>query len=114
MIKIVRAEEFRRSTVSSRDVSHAVAEILQDVRARGDEAVKDYEERFDHVRLETLEITDTESYGVSDEYLRMLKRAAKNIRAFHERQLRRGFMFTPKKGVFLGQNFRDRLPHDDD
>ena len=71
MIKIVRAEEFRRSTVSSRDVSHAVAEILQDVRARGDEAVKDYEERFDHVRLETLELKEAES--VSGEYMMEIK-----------------------------------------
>ncbi|MBQ7543548.1 MAG: histidinol dehydrogenase [Synergistaceae bacterium] len=102
MIKIVRAEEFRRKIVSSPDVSKVVAEILEDVRLRGDAAVKEYEERFDRVKLETLELA-AHTPAVSTEYLRMLERAAENIRAFHEKQRHEGFMFTPRDGVLLGQ-----------
>ena len=102
MIKIVRAEEFRRKIVSSPDVSKVVAEILEDVRLRGDAAVKEYEERFDRVKLGTLELA-AHTPSVSTEYLRMLERATENIRAFHEKQRHEGFMFTPREGVLLGQ-----------
>jgi len=67
-----------------------VAAVRDDVRTRGDEAVADYEERFDHVRLQSLAVTEQEmdeAYSlVSDELKEAITLAHANIKAFHEAQ----------------------------
>ena len=42
----------RRPQLDHKQLHQTVAAVLDDVRTRGDEAVADYEERFDHVRLQ--------------------------------------------------------------
>ena len=109
MIRIVNASQFKRKDISvqAKDVSSSVAGIIEEVRTRGDSAVFEYEERFDGVELSALEVSFEETEealnAVGDEYIAMLERAAGNIRAFHSKQLRNGFMFSPKDGVILGQ-----------
>lgn len=113
MLRIVRPKEFSamraraKAKPTNPDIPGTVREILDDVKERGDAAVKEYEKKFDGVDLEGLEVTEdeiTEALGlVGEEYTAMLQRAAENIRAFHSRQLREGFMFSPKDGVILGQ-----------
>ncbi|MBQ7221062.1 MAG: histidinol dehydrogenase [Synergistaceae bacterium] len=109
MIRIVNAEDFRRADINlqAKDVSSTVAAIIDDVRVNGDSAVLEYERRFDRVELSGLEVTRTETEealrAVGEEYIAMLQRAAENIRAFHTKQVRTGFMFSPKEGVILGQ-----------
>ena len=89
------------------DVSAAVAEIIADVRDRGDEALLDYTQRFDGVRPDPLFVTEEEfaeaEASVGEDFLRVLRRAAENIRAFHSRQVRSGFSLTQEAGVVLGQ-----------
>lgn len=67
-----------------------VADVLADVRQRGDEAVLDYEEKFDHVRLQSLAVTAEEldeAYATIDkDLLDAIVLAHKNIKAFHESQ----------------------------
>lgn len=67
-----------------------VSGVLSDVRERGDEAVMDYEERFDHVRLATLAVTEEEMAEaetlVSDDLKESIRMAYTNIRRFHEAQ----------------------------
>src|SRR5438445_11134230 len=62
-----------------------VRAILEDVRARGDAAVRDVTERYDGVRLERFEVTEAElaaaRAGVSAEFLAAVEVAAENIRA---------------------------------
>ncbi|MBR1437986.1 MAG: histidinol dehydrogenase, partial [Synergistaceae bacterium] len=101
MIRIVRGYDGKLSlkTVSP-DVSETVRKIINDVRLRGDEAVREYELKFDGAALGSLEVKM--NADVSPEYTAMLERCAENIRAFHIRQLREGFMFT-KDGIVLGQ-----------
>ena len=109
MIKIVNASGFKRTDIKTQaqDVSRTVAQIIDDVRTRGDEAVKEYERKFDHVELEALEVSreeiDEALKVVGSEYVGMLERSAENIRAFHARQVRNGFAFSPKEGAILGQ-----------
>ncbi|MBQ9433321.1 MAG: histidinol dehydrogenase [Synergistaceae bacterium] len=109
MIRIVSAKDFRRADirVQAQDVSSSVAGIIEAVRTRGDSAVIEYEHKFDGVELSVLEVSAEEIQDalktVGNEYIAMLERAAENIRAFHSRQLRNGFMFSPKDGVILGQ-----------
>lgn len=109
MIRIVSAKDFKRADirVQAQDVSSSVASIIEAVRTQGDSAVIEYEHKFDGVELSVLEVSADEIqqalHAVGDEYIAMLERAAENIRAFHSRQLRNGFMFSPKDGVILGQ-----------
>lgn len=67
-----------------------VADVLDDVRLRGDAAVKDYEEKFDHVRLDSLCVSAEEieeAYATIDSELRdAIILAHSNIRKFHESQ----------------------------
>ena len=111
MIKIVSVEEFLQSEAKKEntlpDVSGPVREIIEAVKTRGDKAVIEYENKFDKVTLTSLEVSeeekDTALKSVSDEYFQILTRAANNIREFHSKQVRNGFMFSNKEGVILGQ-----------
>jgi histidinol dehydrogenase len=85
----------------------AVKAIIAAVRARGDEAVRELTEKFDQVRLAAFAVKETEieaAYGqVSAEFVGIVREAAGNIRAFHEKQLRPSWMTTEENGTVLGQ-----------
>ncbi|MBQ3958082.1 MAG: histidinol dehydrogenase, partial [Bacteroidaceae bacterium] len=53
-------ELLKRPVRDAEDLNATVRSVLCDVRQRGDEAVREYEERFDHVRLETFSVTEQE------------------------------------------------------
>ena len=80
----------RRPQLDHKQLHQTVAAVLDDVRTRGDEAVADYEERFDHVRLQSLAVTEQEmdeaNSLVSDELKEAITLAHANIKAFHEAQ----------------------------
>lgn len=67
-----------------------VETVLNDVKENGDEAVKKYEERFDHVQLDTLRVTEQEmdeaTARIPAELLDALRLAHSNIKKFHEAQ----------------------------
>lgn len=67
-----------------------VSDILNDIRQHGDAAVKNYEEKFDHVTLPSLSVSEqemAEAEGmVPDELKKAIKLAYGNIKAFHEAQ----------------------------
>ncbi len=97
---------FRRSTATA-DVSDAVAEIIRAVRDEGDRALRRFEEAYDRVKLEAIEVTSGEleaaMAAVSPEFLGVLERSAANIRAFHEKQVRSGYVMTQQPGLTVGQ-----------
>ena len=97
---------FQRSTATA-DVSGAVAEIIQAVRKEGDEALRRFEEKFDHVKLLKLEVTASELEAamaqVTPEFLGVLERSAANIRAYHAKQQRPGYVMTQQPGLIVGQ-----------
>lgn len=88
-------------------VSDVVANIIADVRARGDEALFEYCRKFDHAEPQSLEVPRSELDAaveqVGPDFMRVLERAADNIRDFHKRQIRQGFVITEREGVVLGQ-----------
>jgi len=98
---------FRGMSGASSEVEAAVDAVLESVRARGDEAVLDYTEKFDGVRLPSLRVSEAEidaAFGaVSAELVDVLREAAENIRRFHREQIRQGFEFTREDGAVLGQ-----------
>lgn len=81
-----------RSQLDMREERDRVREIIEAVRGRGDEALLEYEARFDRVDLTagTLEVTEEEIQAayrqVGDHWLACLRQAIASIRDFHERQ----------------------------
>jgi len=101
-------EEFmRRAEVDIGRVYESVKPIVEDVRKRGDEAVLEYAKRFDGVVLREMAVSKEEfkeAYkGIDTELLAAIKRAYKNIREFHERQMPREFRFEVEPGVEVGR-----------
>ncbi len=84
------AEIVRRPHLDITQLQATVSSVLADVRERGDEAVKEYEERFDHIRLDTLAVSQEEMDEVetlvSPELKEAIVLAHSNIRKFHEAQ----------------------------
>ncbi len=112
MIKILKYGEVPMSEVfaraeDTRDVSGTVAEIIKNVRERGDAALFEYCERFDGAQLESLAVTEAEideAFNAVDErFISILRRAAQNIRRFHEKQVRTSFIINDTDGVVIGQ-----------
>ena len=105
--KIDLEKELARSQFSYDDVNETVENILKDVKNRGDKALIEYTEKFDGVKLETLEVSDKEiedAYNTIDkELLEVIKYSHDNIKKYHERQVRNNFMITEENGVVLGQ-----------
>ena len=84
-----------------------VAAVLNDIRVNGDEAVKAYEEKFDHVVLEQLAVSEQEIdaaiHMVSEELLESLRIAHHDIAAFHEAQRYEGIRVETAPGVTCWQ-----------
>jgi histidinol dehydrogenase len=93
-------------------IEGAVAKIIADVRARGDEAVLEYTNRFDRTKAASMadfEIGQAEMdaalAALPTAQRSALQTAADRIRAFHERQKQelQGFTYTEADGTILGQ-----------
>lgn len=84
-----------------------VQKIIADIRANGDAALREYTLKFDRVNLESFAVPEAEieeAYGlVEQRYVEIVREAAKNIRVFHEKQLRPSWMTTEENGTILGQ-----------
>jgi histidinol dehydrogenase len=92
------------------NIERAVAAIVGDVRVRGDAAVLDYTERFDHVKVSQvseLELPrsalDKARNGLASDKRKALEDAAARIRSYHERQRARSWQFVEADGTTLGQ-----------
>ena len=82
-------------------------EIIARVKKDGDSALYAYAEKFDRVRLSSLEVSQEEidfAYENADEnFVAVLEEAAENIRSFHKQQLRKGFSLRRADGSVVGQ-----------
>ena len=91
----VPPEEIFARAVPEIDVSAVVAEIIRNVRTRGDAALLEYNEKFEKAKLDALEVSaaemDAALAATDPAFLAILERAAANIRAFHAKQKREGF-----------------------
>ena len=81
--------------------------VLADVRTRGDQAVLDYEEKFDRVRLSSLQVTEAEMEAaeqlIPEELKDALQQAERNIATFHEAQRFQGKKIETAPGVVCWQ-----------
>lgn len=97
---------FARTNIAA-DVGDVVTAIIDDVRKNGDAALIAYAKKFDRAELTQLEVTQAEIDeafdAVEPRFRDILREAAENIRAFHEKQVRTGFILNEKDGVVIGQ-----------
>ena len=88
-------------------LNSVVKSVLDDIRAHGDEAVISYEEKFDHVTLSSLVVSEAEIDEamtlVSEDLLNALHIAHQNIKAFHEAQRYEGIRVETAPGVSCWQ-----------
>ena len=84
-------ELLMRPAISASDsISRTVAEILDNVKARGDDALREYSAKFDKTDVETLRVTEQEiaeaSARLSEELKQAMAVAVNNIETFHNAQ----------------------------
>ena len=107
--ELTEADFLNRKIDDYAEYEPAVKEIIARVRAEGDSALRFYADKFDGGAPASFELSEEDKKAalarVSEEYKDMLKRAAANIREFHERQKREGFSYTRPDGTVLGQKF---------
>ena len=115
MIKLYNFDELKPEEILNRDiraeknVEDVVDGIIADVRARGDEALKEYALKFDGAKLDNIQVTQEEieeAFANMDGYfLETLREAAANIEAFHRQQVHKNFVMNDKPGIVLGQKY---------
>ncbi len=101
------AEIVSRPHLDTAQLQATVGGVLADVRQRGDEAVKEYEQRFDHVSLQSLAVSEEEMVEaerlVSPELKEAIALAHSNIRRFHESQFFNPVKVETAPGVVCSQ-----------
>lgn len=120
MIKKIKADgvqevEFlaklgERSRNTNKDVTETVSEIINNVMMNGDKAVREYTIKFDGKAPDAFEVPKEELTALTadcdPEFIATLKKAADNIRNFHERQKQQSWLTTKDNGVIMGQRIR--------
>ena len=100
-------ELVRRPQMDMSKLTETVSAVLDDVRLHGDEAVLRYEEKFDHVRLSSLRVTEEEMLEaeqlVPAELKASLELAHSNIHRFHAAQVFEGKKIETLPGVTCWQ-----------
>lgn len=84
-------ELLARPTFSNEEIVPKVQAILNEVRSNGDQALKDFSEKFDGIVPEQLKVTDKEFnealVAIDDDLKAAIQKAASNIERFHSEQL---------------------------
>ena len=120
MIKVVQGDrqtcqsfvEDLKSRVgqTSPEIEQSVRDIIQAVREKGDQAVKEFSQRFDGWTPDSLELSqEALEQAVSQcdpAFIASLKKAAENIRAFHQRQKQQSRIDPMPDGIITGQRVR--------
>lgn len=100
-------EIVKRPHLDLSKLNATVNSVLDDIKSNGDDAVKRYEEKFDHVKLNSLEVSDEEKAEarglVSKDLYDSLVLAHNNIAKFHEAQKFEGKKIETIKGVTCWQ-----------
>ncbi|MCR5529585.1 MAG: histidinol dehydrogenase [Saccharofermentans sp.] len=101
-----------RSKMDLGPIITTVSGVIDDIKENGDNAVLKYTEKFDKAVLTadkmrvTKEEIDEAIKSIDPELLSIIKKAAFNIRTFHEKQKEEGFMMDTAKGSKIGVKVR--------
>ncbi|MFJ7934659.1 histidinol dehydrogenase [Sporosarcina sp. NPDC096371] len=113
-MRIVTVEQYTDDNEQGKAVQHNdldfdknVLEIIGRVREKGDQALVNYTEQFDGIRLDNLIVTDEEfeeaQAQITEEFLAALRKAKNNITVFHEEQKEKSWFINQQQGIVLGQ-----------
>jgi len=103
---------FSRFQPAENNCHDLVADIIDQVKNRGDEAVLEYTRKFDapNLTVENLKVSTAElkeAYElVDDEFLATLAKAIERIQVFHEREMEDSWMQTRDNGTIVGRMVR--------
>lgn len=95
----------------SPEIEAAAATIIDEVRRRGDEALCDFAEKFDHARLAPSQFrlgdeeVDKACKSVSPEDREAIDMAVTHIQEFYSHTLPKDWSYSPRPGVVLGEQF---------
>ena len=99
----------KRSTTDIDNVKTKVKEIINDVKYKGDYALKQYTEIFDKVKLKSFMVTEKEIENAKENFdenlLIQIKKQISYSRKFHENQLRKEYKIEIEKGIILGEKY---------
>lgn len=95
----------------SPEIETAAATIIDEVRRRGDEALCDFAEKFDHARMAPSQFrlgdeeVDKACKSVSPEDREAIDMAVAHIQEFYSHTLPKDWRYSPRPGVILGEQF---------
>ncbi|MDU6294872.1 histidinol dehydrogenase [Clostridium celatum] len=96
-----------RNNTKSNNIEDKVRNIIETVKDYGDRALINFTKQFDNIMLEDLRVTEDEieeAYNsVDKEFIDILKESKENIKAYHEKQKKLGYIYTKENGVYMGQ-----------
>jgi len=107
----LRLGEMLRREAFNREIDAAAQAIIDDVKARGDDALVDCARKFDHVELtpDTFRVTDTEIDAaiatLPPATTAAVDLAVANIQDFYRQRLPQDWSYSPRPGVTLGEQF---------
>ena len=97
-------------SVSDNQVQKIVTDILADVKTRGDAAVVEYSNRFDHLHADSMDELELTQEQLSDalntlptDQRSALLAAADRVRKYHDKQKQDSWSYTEEDGTLLGQ-----------
>lgn len=98
--------QLNRKGVLPQNIVDAARDIVANVRANGDAAVRDYCQRFDGVELQSFRLPqeqiDAALEGLDPAFVAALEKAARQIREFHQREVEQSWFTTRADGTMLG------------
>ena len=105
--KMIKITTEYTSQTTDMEIEKRVYDIIQDVIANGDSALRAYAEKFDRVTVDNLKIDqgdiDAAYEAISPELKAALLKAKDNITEFHSREIEQGFVDMDTPGILRGQ-----------
>ncbi|MDR0219136.1 MAG: histidinol dehydrogenase [Enterobacteriaceae bacterium] len=97
----------RPAVAASEEITHTVKQILETVKERGDEVLREYSQRFDNIIIDTIRVSENEMSAaikrLSPEIKQAMELAMNNIRLFHEAQKPAAIEVETMPGVYCQQ-----------
>ena len=97
----------KRDEADTENIKQTVDAVIAEIKTKGDAALFAFTEKFDGVKLKALRVSEAEMAKALENtdpaLLEIMREAAVNIRAFHEKQLESTWTTEPKPGITLGQ-----------
>lgn len=96
-----------RSQEISSDILVRANDIIAAIRRDGDQAAREYTEKFDGIRIENFRVSEEEIDEAASKcaafFMESMKKAKENIEFFHRAQIQNSYILQKEFGIFLGQ-----------